>query len=170
MKKQQNNRRKQLAALVLTLAMLLSATAWAGFADVPEDSDAFEAIEWARTTGLVGGTSEGLFEPNAPLTKAAFVTILWRMWDSPVVDTSSGSPDIWCTNGAWYENAANWGVFSGVLKSIDGIGAPLDGATFNEMMAAAGMNAASSSAVVTRGEAVSAMYASILASQSPNQE
>ena len=140
---------KRLASLLLTLAMLLSTTAWAEFADVPEDSGAHDAIEWAYENGVALGTGDGNFEPDAPCTKAALVTFLWRM---------SGAPDM-APDETWYSDAAAWAVQVGLLASADGIEQPISGEEFAAVMALLGATADSGAAVVTRGEAIIALYA-----------
>ena len=149
MKQLHNRWRRRLAALLLTLALLLSTTAWAEFADVPEGSDAHEAIEWAIENGVALGTGDGNFEPDAPCTKAALVTFLWRM---------SGSPDMG-TDTAWWSDAAAWAMQNGLIANADGIEQPISGAEFAALMALLGAKVDGSAAVVTRGEAIIALYA-----------
>ncbi len=149
MNRQNGAWRRRLAALLLTLAMLLSTTAWAGFADVGEDSAAQEAIEWAMQAGVALGTGDGRFEPDAPCTGAALVTFLWRM---------NGAPDL-VPDETWWSDAAVWAALEGLLDGGAGMEEPLDGATFAAVLEKLGASADAGAAVVTRGAAISALYA-----------
>lgn len=140
---------RKLAAVLLTLSMLLSTTAWAEFADVPEGSEAHEAIEWATENGVAFGTGDGNFEPNAPCTKAALATFLWRM---------SGAPDMG-EDTTWWSDAAAWAMQKGLLTTTDGIEQPVSGAEFAALMTLLGGNADAGKSAVTRGEAISALHA-----------
>lgn len=140
---------KRLAALLLAFAMLLPAAARAEFADVPEGSGAHDAIEWAYENGIALGTGDGSFEPDAPCTKAALVTFLWRM---------SGAPDMG-RDEEWYSDAAAWAVQNGVIASADGIEQPVSGAEFAAVMALLGATVDGSAAAVTRGDVIVALYA-----------
>ena len=54
------------------------------FADMPpKDHWAHDAIDWALVRGITNGTSETLFSPDAPCTRAQVVTFLWRAAGSP---------------------------------------------------------------------------------------
>lgn len=55
------------------------------------------AVAWASSRGLVKGTSASTFEPERPITRGEFATILWRYAGSPVV---SGGSDAACANPA----------------------------------------------------------------------
>ena len=139
---------RRLAALLLALAMLLPASVWAEFADVPEGSEAREAIEWAIENKVALGTGGGSFEPDAPCTRAALATFLWRL---------SGAPDMG-EDPAWWSDAAAWAVQAGLFENAEGMNEPLSGAEFVSVMEALGATADSGAAVVTRGAAITAIY------------
>ena len=50
----------------------------AGFPDVPADAWYAEALEWAVKAGIIAGCEDGTFRPDAPLTRAQLVSILYR--------------------------------------------------------------------------------------------
>ena len=145
--------RARLAARVLTLAMLLSTTAWADFADMPEDSAEREAIEWAFDSGVAFGTGDGRFEPDTPCTRAALVTFLWRL---------CGAPDMG-EDTVWWSDAAAWATQEGLLDSAEGLEEPVAGAEFAALMAKLEIEADGSAETLTRGAAISAIYASVAA-------
>ena len=148
MKQMHNHWRGRLAALLLTLALLLSTTAWAGFADVPEDSAEREAIEWAFDSGVALGVGDNSFRPDAPCTRAALATFLWRM---------NGAPDMGADT-AWWSDAAAWAVQEGLFESAEGMNEPIGGAEFASVMASLGASV-DGGASVTRGRAIRAVYA-----------
>lgn len=56
----------------------------AGFADVPAGVWYAEPLEWAVGAGLIAGFEDGTFRPDAPVTRAQLVSILYRYhaWQS----------------------------------------------------------------------------------------
>ena len=48
------------------------------FSDVPADHYAYEAVEWAATTGITSGCTATTFCPDDPLTRGHVVTFLYR--------------------------------------------------------------------------------------------
>lgn len=49
-----------------------------GFSDVPADAWYAEPLEWAVGAGLIAGFEDGTFRPDAPVTRAQLVSILYR--------------------------------------------------------------------------------------------
>jgi hypothetical protein len=59
-------------------AKTLTAESPAAFADVPPLAWYGEALRWAAEKGLVSGYGDGTFRPDAPITRAEAVTLLFR--------------------------------------------------------------------------------------------
>lgn len=78
----------------------------AGFADVSADAWYAEAVQYCRENGLMSGTSEAVFAPEAPLTRAMLVTILWRQAKKPVVNYLMRFSDV--PENQWYSEAVRW--------------------------------------------------------------
>ncbi len=55
------------------------------FTDVPAGAWYAEAIQYCCEEGLMTGTSDTAFSPEAPLTRAMLTTILHRMSGTPAV-------------------------------------------------------------------------------------
>jgi hypothetical protein len=53
------------------------------FTDVPADAFFADAVAWASGFGIVGGTSATTFSPGDPISRGAFVTIVWRALGEP---------------------------------------------------------------------------------------
>lgn len=109
---------KRVCALLLcgTLLTGLSASSFAvDFPDVSQEHWAYHDIQTASDYGLVQGLEDGTFRPEETLTRAAFVTILQRMfsWASVTPDAPSFS-DV--QPGDWYFTAAETALANGVLE------------------------------------------------------
>lgn len=134
-------------SLVLVLAVLLPAAARADFTDVSSGSAEYDAIQWAFENGVAYGVGSGSFRPEAPCTVAAFVTFLWRMCGAP--DASAGE--------GWWSDAVVWARDKGILLEGDELTAPLGAQEMSRMLKSGGAG----TGTVTRGEAISAIYAAV---------
>ena len=74
------------------------------------------AIYWALDCGITTGYTETTFRPNANITRAQAVTMLYRMAGEPVVNESCQFEDI--DSNAYYYNAVIWAVASGITNGI----------------------------------------------------
>ena len=59
------------------------------FSDVPEDHEAFDAIEWAASAGVTSGYDDGTFKPERPLSKRHALVFLERFYDDILGATES---------------------------------------------------------------------------------
>lgn len=80
-----------LCALMAT-SLLFSARAAASFPDL-ENHWAAEAADWCFQQGLMNGLETGNFLPDAPMTRAMLVTVLYRLAGSPGPERTSPEPD-----------------------------------------------------------------------------
>ncbi len=88
-----------------------------GFTDVTVDTYYYEAVEWAVNNGIVSGTGNDTFEPNAICTRAQALTFLWRAVGSPKPsDTNTDFIDL--NKDAYYYNAVLWAVEQGIASGI----------------------------------------------------
>ncbi len=83
------------------------------FNDVPVGAWYREAVTYVYQNGLMQGAN-GRFEPQAAVTRAQMVTLLWNMQLKPVVNYSLNCPDV--AEGAWYTEAIRWAVSEGVVS------------------------------------------------------
>lgn len=84
------------------------------FLDVPKFFWGYESIERAAQLGYVNGVGGGKFEPNRQLTRAEFVTMLYRMADKPAASTAAAFTDV--PQNAWYRDALNWAAEKGYVN------------------------------------------------------
>lgn len=103
--------------IVLLFALFgLQATAFAAtipFADVPEDAWYAGSVAENWENGLMAGTSETAFSPNAPASRAMLATILYRMADGPATSATTAFQDV--AENAWYSYAVIWAVNSDLI-------------------------------------------------------
>lgn len=94
-----------------------------GFTDVPQDAYYAEAVAWAAAHGIVQGTSETTFHPNAQVTREQAVTFLYRYAQYQAMDvTASGDLDSFSDGNAvhsWAMEAVIWAVDRGILQGTD---------------------------------------------------
>lgn len=88
------------------------------FTDVPASFWAYEQILEAAEKKLVTGYPDNTFRPNANVTRAQFVLMLWRMAGEPAANTTASFTDT--TGGDWYQKALNWSVENGYVNGVGG--------------------------------------------------
>lgn len=76
------------------------------FADVPADAWYAEAVAYCQQNGIMSGTTDTTFAPEATLTRAMLVTILWRQAEKPVVNYLMQFSDV--PEGQWHSEAVRW--------------------------------------------------------------
>lgn len=86
------------------------------FRDVPSGHWAFASVERAAKLRLVTGFADGSFHPDAPVTRAQFVLMLWRMAGKPAAAQKAEFTDT--ANGSWYQQALDWAVETGCVNGI----------------------------------------------------
>lgn len=84
------------------------------FTDVPAGADYADAVAWCREQGLMHGTSATEFSPNATLTRAMVVTVLYRAEGEPEVNGDLNFTDI--QSGQWCANAVLWANAQGIAQ------------------------------------------------------
>lgn len=83
------------------------------FADVFSNKWYAEAIRYVTKKGIMSGTGERRFEPDAPCTRAMFVQIVYNMENKPAYGTN---PFYDVEPGKWYANAIAWAYASGITN------------------------------------------------------
>ena len=72
-----------------------------------------EYILWTAAHSLFNGVGDGGFAPNGTMTRAMFVTVLYRMAGSPEVTGHSSFTDV--PQGIWYEKSVTWAAELGIV-------------------------------------------------------
>ncbi len=105
--------RAEAATFLWRLAGRPAAGADIEFVDVPEGAFYSDAVRWMFAEGITTGTTRTTFEPDRPLTRAEFVTFLWRDAGSPPVEP--GSVSFVDVDSAGFAAAAiDWAAATGV--------------------------------------------------------
>ena len=86
------------------------------FADTPEGAWYYDAVSYVYANGLMDGVSATTFAPDANMTRAMLVTILWRMEGGPVVNCLMPFNDV--DGGAWYAEAVRWAASEGIVTGL----------------------------------------------------
>ena len=76
----------------------------------------YNAIYWIADNGFMNGTSSTTFEPNTMVSRAMFVTVLYRFAGSPPVNSSTPFTDV--PSNAYYYNAVRWGYSEGIINGV----------------------------------------------------
>ena len=94
------------------------------FSDI-DNSGYREGIEKAAAKGIINGYADGTFKPNAQVTRAQFITMLYRVAGSPEVEIPEGKTEIELgftdadTISDEYKMAVAWGVQNGIIKGYE---------------------------------------------------
>ena len=86
------------------------------FTDVRESDWFYEDVAFAYENGLFAGTSDTTFSPNASMTRAMLVTVLYRLEGQPAVNGRSGFSDV--QYNGYYEDAVTWAADNGIVNGI----------------------------------------------------
>ena len=82
------------------------------FEDVGTGAWYSDAVAYVYRNGLMSGTSGSTFSPDAAITRAQLVTILWRMAGSPQVNYLMDFDDV--SQDAYYTEAVRWAASEGI--------------------------------------------------------
>lgn len=89
------------------------------FADVDADSWYGSAVYWAQSQGIIYGVGEGVFLPDAPITREQFAVMLYRYAGSPAVQGDlSGLSDA-AQVSPWAADALSWALNKGIITGKD---------------------------------------------------
>jgi uncharacterized repeat protein (TIGR02543 family) len=85
------------------------------FTDVSPDAYYYKAVLWAVEKGITKGSSATAFSPEETVTRAEFVTFLWRAAGSPAPVGESKFSDV-ADKSAYYYSAVVWAGEQGVTS------------------------------------------------------
>ena len=74
-----------------------------------------DAIRFATHRGLLSGVGNDLFAPQGTMTRAMFVTVLWRIAGCPAAESESAFTDL---AADWYRASVAWGAETGVVQGF----------------------------------------------------
>lgn len=88
------------------------------FTDVVAGTWYYGAAAYAYNNGLFAGMTPTTFAPNATMTRAMLVSVLWRLAGAPAPKAPNTFVDV--PDGAWYTDAVTWAAENGVVSGIGG--------------------------------------------------
>lgn len=88
------------------------------FTDVAAGTWYYGAAAYAYNNGLFAGMTPTTFAPNAAMTRAMLVSVLWRLAGAPAPKAPNTFVDV--PDGAWYTDAVTWAAENGVVSGIGG--------------------------------------------------
>lgn len=88
------------------------------FTDVVAGTWYYGAAAYAYNNGLFAGMTPTTFAPNATMTRAMLVSVLWRLAGVPAPKAPNTFVDV--PDGAWYTDAVTWAAENGVVSGIGG--------------------------------------------------
>jgi len=86
------------------------------FVDVNADDWFYQPVNWAFQSGIMTGTSATVFAPDAEMTRAMLVTVLWRYDGSPDAGVSSFA-DV--PSNTWYSTAVAWAAENDIVSGYN---------------------------------------------------
>jgi len=109
------------------------ATLWANpFKDIAKGAWYYDAVAYANYYDLFAGYGGGMFAPEDRMTRAMFVTVLWKLEGAQAPSGSGKFIDV--VPGAWYYAPAQWAAENGIVSGVsDGKYAPNRAITRQEM-------------------------------------
>ena len=87
------------------------------FTDLNRDAWYHDGIHYCIDNELMNGMSASVFAPNATLTRAMLVTILWRSDGEELVDHVLPFKDV--PFDEWYTEAVRWAAVNGIVHGYD---------------------------------------------------
>ncbi len=85
------------------------------FSDVKETDWHYSAVKYVYENNLMSGTEKG-FEPDAKMTRAMLVTVLFRLNGGKKTETDAVFNDI--ENGKWYTDSVLWAASVGIVSGV----------------------------------------------------
>ena len=104
------------------------------FADVSENDWFYDDVVFAYANNLIKGTSDVTFSPNEPMTRAMFITVLWRICGEPeALGKSNPFSDV--SENLWYTDAIIWAASENIVSGYgNGYFGPTDIMTREQMV------------------------------------
>lgn len=90
------------------------------YEDIPDYEWYVEYVEEVTSRGWMTGVDETHFSPDSPVTRAAVITVLWRMEGKPQPENPASFTDIDPEDPEmWYDEAAAWAREAGVASGYE---------------------------------------------------
>ena len=104
------------------------------FTDVSTSDWFYSDVMFVYENGLFSGTDSRSFSPNASMTRAMLVTVLYRLEGEPAGTGSSSFSDV--SSGSYYEKAVAWAAANGIVTGTGSTSFSPDAKVTREQLAA----------------------------------
>lgn len=104
------------------------------FTDVSRTSWFYADAAFVYENGLFSGTDSSTFSPDASMTCAMLVTVLYRLEGQPAITDSSSFADV--KSGVYYERAVIWAAANGIVTGTGSASFSPDAKVTREQLAA----------------------------------
>lgn len=104
------------------------------FTDVSTSDWFYSDVMFVYENGLFSGTDSRSFSPNASMTRAMLVTVLYRLEGEPVGTGSISFSDV--RSGSYYEKAVAWAAANGIVTGTGSTSFSPDAKVTREQLAA----------------------------------
>ena len=104
------------------------------FTDVSTSDWFYSDVMFVYENGLFSGTDSRSFSPNASMTRAMLVTVLYRLEGEPAGTGSSSFSDVY--SGSYYEKAVAWAAANGIVTGTGSTSFSPDAKVTREQLAA----------------------------------
>ena len=102
------------------------------FKDIASDSWYYDYALDVYEKGLMAGTADDMFSPDATLTRGMVASIVYRMEGSPTVEYKTLFTDI--PDGQWYTDGVIWAAEKGIIAGYgNGLCGPNDSVTVEQL-------------------------------------
>jgi hypothetical protein len=93
--------------------------AWTNpYDDVKSADWLYDAVKYVSKNSLMSGMTATAFEPNAGMTRAMLVTVLYRLDGKPAITGTNSFTDV--KNGQWYTDAVLWANKNNIVTGYGG--------------------------------------------------
>lgn len=104
------------------------------FTDISTSDWFYSDVMFVYENGLFSGTDSRSFSPNASMTRAMLVTVLYRLEGEPAGTGSSSFSDV--SSGSYYEKAVAWAAANGIVTGTGSTSFSPDAKVTREQLAA----------------------------------
>ena len=104
------------------------------FSDLDPEMWYHDGLHYVLERGIMNGTGNGRFSPDAAASRAMIVTILWRLENEP--QSAGEIPFLDVPDDAWYYEAVKWAANEGIVSGFSADSFAPDASINREQLAA----------------------------------
>ncbi|MCR4804392.1 MAG: S-layer homology domain-containing protein [Clostridia bacterium] len=105
----------------------------AAYTDIKPTDWYHDGVHFVLENGIMGGTAEGIFSPEATATRAMIVRMLWNLAGQPEAEEKAEFADV--AEDAWYADAVAWAACEGIVSGYGEDFGPDDAVTREQLAA-----------------------------------